>query len=64
MVFVDALAPVLAEVTPVSTPTNDGTPDVVVSNTEAGNLLVGGSCGSLDEGAVVSGNLTLRSEPR
>ena len=52
-------APVLAEVTPVTTPGNDSTPDMTFSTSESGTLAVGGSCGSGDEGAVPSGNNTI-----
>lgn len=58
-VFVDALAPGIAEVTPVVSPTGDATPDVTFSSTEAGTLAVGGDCGSGDEGAIGSGNQTI-----
>ncbi|ABC29956.1 RTX toxins and related Ca2+-binding protein [Hahella chejuensis KCTC 2396] len=55
----DATAPSLAETTPVSTPTSDTTPNVSFSNTEAGTLAVGGSCGSAAEGAAPSGTQTI-----
>jgi hypothetical protein len=55
----DNTAPSLAEVTPVTTPTADSTPSYTFSTNEAGTLAVGGSCGSLDEGAVASGNNTI-----
>lgn len=58
-ITVDTLAPTLAEVTVVSTPTGDTTPSVTFSATEAGTLAVGGSCGSANEGAVSSGNTTI-----
>ena len=58
-VLVDAVAPTVAEVTPVTTPNNDATPTVTVSVSEAGTLAVGGSCGSPNEGAVSSGNSSI-----
>ncbi|GLQ30236.1 hypothetical protein GCM10007876_07140 [Litoribrevibacter albus] len=58
-VLVDAVAPTVAEVTAVTTPGNDTTPNLTFSTTEAGTLTVGGSCGSGDEGAVSSGNNTI-----
>ncbi|WP_020408661.1 tandem-95 repeat protein [Hahella ganghwensis] len=58
-VLVDAISPTVAEVTPVTTPGNDSTPDITFSTDEAGTLAVGGSCGSGDEGAVSSGNNTI-----
>ena len=56
---IDTTAPVLAEVTAVVTPTSDTTPAVTFSNTKAGILSVGGSCGSASEGAVATGNITI-----
>jgi len=58
-VLVDAAAPTVAEVTAVSTPSHDITPNVTISTTEAGTLSVGGSCGSSDEGLISSGNVTI-----
>lgn len=58
-ITVDTLAPVLGQVTAVSTLTNDSTPSYTLSTNEAGTLLVGGSCGSDSEGAVSSGNVTI-----
>ena len=55
-VKVDAQDPVVAEVTAVVSPGSDSTPDVTISSSEAGTLSVGGSCGSIDEGAIGSGN--------
>ena len=56
---IDTTAPVLAEVTAVATPTSDTTPAVTFSNTKAGTLSVGGSCGSASEGAVGTGSITI-----
>ena len=39
-------APVIAEVTAVTTPTNDTTPDYTFSTDEAGTITYGGSCSS------------------
>lgn len=58
-VLVDARAPTVAETTAVVSPTNDSTPNVMFSVDEAGILSVGGSCGSVSEGAVASGNNTI-----
>ncbi|MDO6424424.1 tandem-95 repeat protein [Saccharophagus degradans] len=58
-VLIDSVAPTLAEVTAVTTPTGDSTPSVTFSTTEAGTLAIGGSCGSASEGAVTSGNNTI-----
>ncbi|MFH0895857.1 MAG: Ig-like domain-containing protein [Bacteroidota bacterium] len=49
--IVDTLAPVLAEITPVTNPTNDLTPDYTFNSSEAGAITYGGSCGN--------GNLTI-----
>ena len=38
--------PVLTEVTPVTTPTYDTTPDYTFSSTKAGTITYGGSCSS------------------
>ena len=56
---IDTTASVLAEVTAVATPTSDTTPVVTFSNTKAGTLSVGGSCGSASEGAVGTGNIPI-----
>jgi hypothetical protein len=42
----DTTAPVIAEVTAVTTPTNDRTPNYTFSSTEAGTITYGGSCSS------------------
>ncbi|WP_018414607.1 tandem-95 repeat protein [Teredinibacter turnerae] len=57
--LVDTLVPVLAEVSQVTTPSNNTAPGITISSSEAGNLSVGGSCGSASEGAVTSGNTAL-----
>ncbi len=43
---IDTTAPVLTEVTPISTATADATPDYTINTTEAGTMLYGGSCSS------------------
>ena len=42
----DTTAPTLAEVTAVSTPTSDTTPNYTFSSSEAGTITYGGSCSS------------------
>lgn len=42
----DSTKPIISEVTPVSTPTKDNTPDYIFTTDEAGTLAVGGSCGT------------------
>ena len=51
----DTTAPVIAEVTAVTTPTNDSTPNYTFSSTEAGTITYGGSCSSSTTSAT-SGN--------
>ena len=58
-ITVDTLAPSLSEVTAVTSPTNDPTPDVTIYISQAGTLAVGGSCGSASEGAIAAGNQTI-----
>ena len=43
---IDTVAPVLAEVTPVTTPTGDNTPSYAFSTTKAGAISYGGPCSS------------------
>ena len=54
----DTTAPVIAEVTAVTTPTNDSKPDYTFSSTEAGTITYGGSCSSGTTSAT-SGNNTI-----
>ena len=54
----DTTAPVIAEVTAVTTPTNDSTPDYTFSSLEAGTISYGGSCSSSTTSAI-SGNNTI-----
>ena len=58
-ITVDTLAPSLSEVTAVTSPTSDPTPDVTITISQAGTLAVGGSCGSASEGAIAAGNQTI-----
>ena len=51
----DTTAPVIAEVTAVTTPTNDTTPNYTFSSTEAGTITYGGSCSS-ETTSATSGN--------
>ena len=51
-------APVIAEVTPVTTPTSDSTPAYTFSSTKAGTITYGGSCSSWTTSAN-SGNNTI-----
>ncbi|MGL5830975.1 MAG: S-layer homology domain-containing protein [Candidatus Altimarinota bacterium] len=55
---IDTTAPVIAEVTPVPTPTNDTTPNYTFSSTEAGTISYGGDCSSVTT-AGSSGNNTV-----
>ena len=52
----DTTAPVIAEVTAVTTPTNDTTPDYTFSSTEAGTITYGGSCSSGTTSATTDNN--------
>ncbi len=54
----DTTAPVIAEVTFVTTPNNDTTPDYTFSSNEAGTITYGGSCSSSTTSAT-SGNNTI-----
>ena len=54
----DTTAPVIAEVTAVTTPTTDTTPNYTFSSDEAGTITYGGSCSSSTTSAV-SGNNTI-----
>ena len=53
---VDITAPVISEVTAVTTPTNDSTPDYVFTTDEAGTITYGGSCSSATSSAVLGSN--------
>ena len=52
----DTTAPIIAEVTAVTTPTNDSTPDYTFSSTEAGTITYGGPCSSSTTIVVVGNN--------
>ena len=52
----DTTAPVIAEVTFVTTPTNDSTPDYTFSSDEAGIITYGVSCSSGTTSATTDNN--------
>jgi len=52
----DTTAPVIAQVTAVTTPTNDKTPNYTFSSTEAGTITYGGSCSSSTTSATTDNN--------
>ena len=52
----DTTAPVIAEVTAVTTPTTDTTPDYTFSSDEAGTITYGGSCSSSTTSATIGNN--------
>ena len=54
----DTTAPILNEVTAVTTPTTDTTPNYTFSSSEAGTITYGGSCSSSEKNAK-SGNNTI-----
>ena len=54
--------PVIAEVTPVTTPTSNSTPAYTFSSTKAGTITYGGSCSSWTTSAT-SGNNTILFKP-
>ena len=54
----DNTAPVIAEVTAVTTPTNDNTPNYTFSSTESGSISFEGSCSSSTT-SVSSGDNTI-----
>ena len=53
---VDLTPPTLSEVTPISSPTNDATPDYTFNSTEAGTITYGGGCTSAASSAAVGNN--------
>ena len=53
-----ATAPITTEVTSITTPTNDSTPNYTFSSTEAGTITYGGPCSSSTTIAI-SGNNTI-----
>ena len=52
----DSTAPIIAEVTAVTTPTYDKTPDYIFSSDEAGTITYGGSCSSSTTSATIGNN--------
>jgi len=54
----ETTAPVIAEVTAVTTPTTDSTPDYTFSSDEVGTITYGGSCSSSTT-STISGNNTI-----
>ena len=56
----DTTAATLAEVTAVTTPTNDSTPDYTFSSSEAGTITYGGSCSSSTTSATTGDNTITR----
>ena len=56
---VDTTAPSLKEVTAVTTPTNDQTPNYSFSSTQPGTISYGGSCSSSTSSATASDNITI-----
>ena len=52
----DSTAPVIAEETAVTTPTNDSTPNYTFSSDEAGTITYGGSCSSSTTSAINGSN--------
>ena len=54
----DTTTPIIAEVTAVTTPTEDSTPNYTFSSSEAGTITYGGSCSSGITSAI-SGNNTI-----
>ena len=58
----DTKAPVIAEVTSITTPTNDTTPDYTFSSDESGTITYEGSCSSVTTSATIGNNtITLSS---
>ena len=55
----DIFAPKIAEVTPVTTPTGDTTPNYTFSSNEAGNITYGGSCTSSSHTSATADNNTI-----
>ena len=51
-----ATAPITTEVTSITTPTNDSTPNYTFSSTEAGTITYGGSCSSSTTIAIAGNN--------
>ncbi|MBD1581572.1 tandem-95 repeat protein [Pseudoalteromonas sp. S16_S37] len=59
-ITIDSTAPTVTQVTAVTTPTNDSTPNYTFSTNETGILAVGGSCGTSSSTTIGStGNQTI-----
>ena len=54
--FTVAIPPIIAEVTAVTTPTNDTTPNYTFSSSKAGTITYGGSCSSSSTIAIAGNN--------
>ncbi len=54
--YEDHTAPIIAEITPVTSPTNDSTPAYIFSSDEAGTITYGGSCSSATINALNGNN--------
>lgn len=54
---IDTVSPTIAQVTPVSTPTNDSTPNYTFISTEVGTITYGGGCASATTAAVIGNNI-------
>ena len=52
----DETSPIISEVTAVTTPTNDNTPDYIFTTDEAGTISYGGSCSSTSSSASSGSN--------
>lgn len=55
-IVIDTTAPVLSEVTPVTTPTTNTTPSYTFSSSEGGTISYGGSCSSATSSASIGNN--------
>ena len=58
-IVIDTKAPSLSEITSVSTPTNNPTPDYTFSSTEAGAITYAGDCGDGNITSAIEGNNTV-----
>ncbi|MES2953091.1 MAG: peptidoglycan-binding protein [Patescibacteria group bacterium] len=56
IVTFDKTAPVLLQIAPIATPTNDNTPSYSFSTTEVGTIVYGGSCASVTTAAALGAN--------
>lgn len=52
----DTTAPIISQVTPVTSPTTDSTPNYTFTTDEAGTITYGGDCSSVTTSAVVGSN--------